>query len=66
MLVISTFSSQIVVDYSLPGAHRDLSMWKPLQANEMMKSFDLRERVNINKKIDNYNWMIPIDFRKDG
>ena len=47
----------------MPGAHRDLSIWKPMMKSEMMKNFDIRNRVNFDKKLDNYTWMIPIDFR---
>ena len=50
----------------MPGAHRDLSIWKPMMKSEMMKNFDIRNRVNFDKKLDNYTWMIPIDFRQKG
>lgn len=49
----------------MPGAHRDLSMWKPLMADQMLKSFDLRKRQS-EQKIDSYKWMVPIDFRERG
>ena len=50
----------------MPGAHRDLSIWKPMMKSEMMKNFDIRNRVNFDKKLVNYTWMIPIDFRQKG
>ena len=34
-------------------------------ADEMIKSFDMR-KYNSEKKIENYKWMVPNDFKRDG
>jgi hypothetical protein len=45
----------------MPGAHRDLSMWKALKAEDLLKSFDLRTREP-HTKVANYRWMVPNEF----
>ena len=49
----------------MPGAHRDLKMWKALQGEDMLKSFDVRNRKPA-VKIDNYKWMVPNQFKDAG
>ena len=40
-------------------------MWKPLMAEEMLKSFDMRQR-NSEAQLENYKWMVPNEFKNTG
>jgi len=40
-------------------------MWKPLMADQMLESFDIRKR-DPGLNIENYRWMVPNDFRQSG
>ena len=40
-------------------------MWKPLMADEMLKSFDMRKKYG-SDKVENYRWMVPNDYRNEG